>query len=328
MLRSKSLLKKAILWEASMVFLHALEGLFSIILMISTGYFLTAKKIFTPENVGLLPFLVNYVSLPTYMIWNLLSTFDRAKFIPLLAGVFVPAIAMLISFAIGFLLSNVIGLAQNRKGTFRSAFFCSSAIFVGVPVNLALFGESSIPYVLIYFLANAFLFWTIGNYSISLDGKNAPARLISVASVKKVFSPPFIGFSLAVVFILLQVSLPNFLMITFKYLGAMTTPLSMLFIGIAMYGVKFSQIRITKDLVALLAGRFIISPLIILLVASFIPIPELMKKVFVIQSALPAMTQTTVLTKVYGGDTEYAALMVSTTTIFALLAIPVYMTLM
>jgi len=311
-----------------MAFFHAMEGLFSIVLMVSIGYYLTARKCFTPENAGLLPLLVNYVSLPTYMIWNLLSTFDRAKFLPLLTGVFVPAIAMIISFVIGYLLSNMIGLATNRKGTFRSAFFCSSSIFVGVPVNLALFGENSIPYVLIYFLANAFLFWTIGNYSISLDGKNAPAKLISFASVKKVFSPPFIGFSIAVALILLQVSLPNFLMITFKYLGSMTTPLSMLFIGIAMFGVKFSQIRLTKDLLVLLVGRFIISPLIVLVVAYFIPIPELMKKVFVIQAALPAMTQTTVLAKVYGGDTEYAALLVSVTTIFAMLAIPVYMTLM
>lgn len=311
-----------------MVFLHALEGLFTIMLMVSTGYFLTAKQYFTPENAGLLPILVNYVSLPTYMIWNLLSTFDREKFLPLLSGVAVPAIAMVISFFIGFLLSNVVGLAPNRKGTFRSAFFCSSAIFVGVPVNMALFGEESIPYVLIYFLANAFLFWTIGNYSISLDGKTAPAKLISVASFKKVFSPPFIGFSIAVALILLQIKLPNFIMATFKYLGGMTTPLSMLFIGIAMYGVKFSQIRLSKDLLALLAGRFIISPLIVLLVASFIPIPDLMKKVFVIQSALPAMTQTTILARVYGADTEYAAVLVSTTTIFAMLAIPVYMTLM
>ena len=155
--------------EVFMVFLQALEGLFSIVLMVSTGYFLTAKKYFTPENAGLLPILVNYVSLPTYMIWNLLSTFDRAKFLPLLSGVIVPAISMTISFGIGYWFSNILGLPANRRGTFRSAFFCSSAIFVGVPVNLALFGESSIPYVLIYFLANAFLFWTIGNYSISLD---------------------------------------------------------------------------------------------------------------------------------------------------------------
>ena len=311
-----------------MVFLHALEGLLSIVLMVGTGYFLTARKYFTPENAGLLPILVNYVSLPTYMIWNLLSTFDRDKFLPLLSGVLVPAVAMSLSFVIGYLLSNLLRLPNNHKGTFRSAFFCSSAIFVGVPVNLALFGDSSIPYVLIYFLANAFLFWTIGNYSISLDGKNAPARLISLSSLRKVFSPPFIGFSIAVALILMQVKLPAFIMTTFKYLGSMTTPLSMLFIGIAMFGVKFSQLRLTWDIVALLAGRFVISPLIVLLVAQFIPIPELMQKVFVIQSALPAMTQTTVLSKVYGGDTEYAALLVSTTTIFAFLAIPIYMTVL
>jgi len=311
-----------------MVFLHAMEGLFSILLMISTGYYLTAKKCFTPENSGLLPLLVNYVSLPTYMIWNLLSTFDREKFIPLLSGIFVPAFSMLVSFFIGYVISNKIGLNIKRRGIFRSAFFCSSSIFVGVPVNLALFGDISIPYVLIYFLANAFLFWTIGNYSISMDGNVKPEKLLTISTIKRIFSPPLIGFSIAVAMILLQIKLPNFIMTTFKYLGGMTTPLSMLFIGIAMYGVKFSKIRLTKDLLALLAGRFIVSPLAVLLIASILPIPELMKKVFVIQSALPAMTQTTVLAKVYGADTEYAAVLVSTTTIFAFLAIPIYMTLM
>lgn len=311
-----------------MVFLHALEGLFSIVLMVSIGYFLTAKKYFTPTNAGILPILVNYVAVPTYMIWNLLATFDKEKFLPLLSGIIVPTISMSIAFVIGYLISNSISLPARRRGTFRSAFFCSSAIFVGLPVNMALFGESSIPYVLIYFLANATLFWTIGNYSISLDGKSAPAKLISVESFKRICSPPFISFAVAVVFILLEVKLPGFVMATLKYMGGMTTPLSMLFIGIAIYGVKFSQLRLSKDIVALLAGRFIIAPLIVLLVASFIPIPELMKKVFVIQSALPAMTQTSVMAKVYDADTEYAATLVSITTIFALLAIPVYMTVL
>ena len=310
-----------------MLFLHALGGLFSIILMVSIGYFLTAKRRFTPENSALLPFLVNYVSLPTFMIWNLLSTFDRAKLLPLLSGVAVPALSMLISFGVAYLLSNMIGLAPNHRGTFRSAFFSSSAIFVGVPVNMALFGESSIPYVLIFFLANAFLFWTIGNYSISLDGKTAPAKLISLASLRQVFSPPFIGFSIAVSLVLLEIRLPDFLLVSFKYLGSMTTPLSMLFIGIVMYGVKLSQIRLNRDLLVLLAGRFIITPLIVIVVAEFFPIPDLMKKVFVIQSALPAMTQTTLMAKLYGADAEYAAVLVSTTTVVALFAIPVYMVL-
>ena len=308
-----------------MVFLQASEGLMSIIIMVTLGYILTGKGWFTPESSKLLPRLVTYISLPTYMVWNLLHTFSKDTFVTLFAGIIVPVLSMIISFIISYLLSNVLSLPRNRKGTFRSAFFCSSSLFIGVPVNLALFGESSTPYVLVYFLANAFLFWTIGNYSISLDGKTAPAKLISIDTIKRVFSPPFMGFTLAVILILLEIRLPDFVMNTCKYLGNMTTPLSMLFIGIAIFGVKLSTIKFSKDVIAVLIGRFVISPLAVLLVASFFPIPELMKKVFVIQAALPAMTQTTILAKVYEADTEYAALLVTLTTLFAIIAIPIYM---
>ena len=133
------------------------------------------------------------------------------------------------------------------------------------------------------------------------------------------------GFTLAVILILLEIPLPDFVMNTCRYLGNMTTPLSMLFIGIAIYGVKFSTIKFSKDVIAVLVGRFVISPIAVLLIASFFPIPELMKKVFVIQAALPAMTQTTILAKVYEADTEYAAVLVTITTLFAIIAIPIYM---
>lgn len=310
-----------------MVFLHALEGLLSIILMVSVGYVLTGKGWFNEESSKLIPKLVNYVSLPTYMIWNLMSTFDKEHFLPLLCGIVVPVLSMAINFIIGFLVSNVVGLAPRRKGTFRAAFFCSSSVFVGIPVNLALFGETSIPYVLVYFLANAFLFWTIGNYSISLDGQNAPSKIISIDALKRIFSPPFMAFAVAVILIVLGLNLPAFAMNTFKYLGAMTTPLSMIFIGITMFGVKLRDIKLSKDIWAVLAGRFVIAPLAVLFITGFIPLPDLMRKVFVIQAALPAMTQTTVLAKIYGADTEYAAVLITVTTLFAALAIPVYMIL-
>lgn len=310
-----------------MVFLHALEGLISIILMVLVGYMLARKGWFSEDSTKLIPKLVNYVSLPTYMIWNLMSTFDKAHFLPLLYGIAVPVLSMGINFVVGYGISQLIGLNPNQKGIFRAAFFCSSSVFVGVPVNLALFGDTSIPYVLVYFLANAFLFWTIGNYSISLNGKAAPPKIVSEDTVKRVFSPPFTAFAVGVVLLLLGLQLPEFVLNTFKYLGGMTTPLSMIFIGITMFGVKLRDIKMSKDVWAVLAGRFVVAPLAVLLVASFIPLPDLMKKVFVIQSALPAMTQTTVLAELYGADTEYAAVLVSITTIFAALAIPVYMVL-
>lgn len=269
--------------------------------------------------------LVNYVSLPAYMLWNLMTTFDKEKFMGMMYGTAVPMISMLSCFIIGIIISKLVKPGPHRAGTFRSSFFCSSSVFVGIPVNLALFGESSIPYVLLYFLVNAFLFWTIGNYCISTDGENAPAKIFSVETAKNIFSPPLIGFTISSILIVLGVQLPDIVINTAKHMGGMTTPLSMIFIGIVMFGVKLKDIKLSKDVIAVLLGRFFISPAVVLLTCYFIPVPILMKKVFVIQSALPAMTQTTILAKVYAADTEYAAILVAITTILSMIAIPIYM---
>lgn len=311
-----------------MVFLHALEGVLTIVIMVSVGYFLAARGWFNQANSPLLPRLVNYVALPAYMLWNLMSTFDQSTLEHMLYGLAVPLLSMALCFAAAFAVAILIGVASNHRGTFQAVFCCSSSIFVGLPVNLALFGETSVPYVLLYFLSNALFFWTIGNYCISRDGKAGSPKIFSLETLKNIFSPPLIGFVTALVLILLGIRLPDFIINTAKYLGGMTTPLSMLFIGTVVCGVKLRNLKLTRDMVAALAGRFIVSPLAVLAVVYFIPIPLLMKKVFVIQAALPAITQTTIMAKVYEADTEYAAVLVSLTTILAMIAIPAYMVIL
>lgn len=311
-----------------MVFLHALQGVFTIVIMVSLGYFLAIRGWFNQANSQLLPRLVNYVALPTYMLWNLMSTFDKSKLEHIVYGLAVPLVSMTLCFAAAVLVSRVIGMEPGHRGTFQSVFCCSSSVFVGLPVNLALFGEASVPYVLLYFLANALFFWTVGNYAISTDGKTGSAKILSLQTLKNIFSPPLIGFITAIALIMLGVHLPDFIVNTAKYLGAMTIPLSMLFIGVVVAGVKLREVKPTKDVVAAMIGRFIVSPLAVIAVVTVIPIPQLMKNVFVIQAALPAITQTTIMARVYQADTEYAAVLVSLTTILSMIAIPAYMVIL
>lgn len=310
-----------------MGFFQAVEGVLSILTMVLVGYFLTSRGWFDKETTRLLPRLVNYVSLPTYMLWNLTSTFNKDMLSNMVYGLSVPMLSMLLCAVIAFLVSKLLQVPSTRSGTFIASFFSSSAIFVGLPVNLALFGESSLPYVLLYFLANALWFWTVGNYCISTDGPAASPKILSITTLKNIFSPPLISFIAAILLILASIKLPAFLLSTAKYLGSMTTPLSLLFIGVVMYGVDLKKLRLNRDIIGVLIGRFIVSPIAILLVAAYFPIPDFMKKVFVIQSALPAMTQTSILASVYKADTEYAATLVSITNIAALIAIPIYMVL-
>ena len=74
----------------------------------------------------------------------------------------------------------------------------------------------------------------------------------------------------------------------------------------------------------ILIGRFVISPLMFFLLASSMKIPTLMEKVFSIQSAMPAMSITSVIAEANGADYEYAAVVTTMTTIVTLLVIPFY----
>ena len=310
-----------------MILLNAIEGVLSLLLMGLVGYVLAGKGWFNKETSALLPKLVTKVSLPLFLLCNLITTFHRDDLVHMIYGVIVPMLSMMICFVLSLVLGKLCKVNKRHIGIFYSTFVASNSIFVGLPVDIALFGEESLPYTLLYFFANTTFFWTFGNYYISSDGDSRKVDLFSMETVKKVFSAPIIGFLSAIVIIMLEISVPDFLVKTARYLGGMTTPLAIIFIGIVLYGIDLKKIRLDKDILLVLLGRFVISPLSIVLVTYFIPIPDLMRKVFIIQASLPVMAQTVILASFYKADSEYATILVSLSTLLSMLTIPLYMVL-
>lgn len=203
-------------------------------------------------------------------------------------------------------------------------FFNSNTVFVGLPINMALFGNKSIPYVLIYYMANTTFFWTIGTYLIQRDGDKKTAFDLK-RTLGKIFSPPLLGFIVGVIFVLLKVKLPTFVNSDLLYLGNLTIPLSMIFIGISISKAGLNRISIGKDNLLLLLGRFILAPLMMYILVTPTNIPLLMKQVFILQAAMPVMTNAPVVANLYGADSEYAAVMVTETTLTSLIVVPILM---
>lgn len=309
-----------------MVFLSSIESILSIIIMITVGYVLTHIGWLTDESSKTFSKIILNVSLPCYMIYNLTSSFDRKKLELLSSGLLIPIITIAASYIISIAVSNVLKIKAGRKGVFRSIFFVSNTIFIGLPVNIALFGESSVPYVLLYYIANTTFFWTVGVYEISKDSGGGDKRnFFSRKTLKRILSPTLMGFSLGILFVLFDIPLPEFATESFKYIGELTTPLAMFFIGIVMHSVKPKELILDKDMTALVAARFLICPFLVLAALRFIPVPSLMGKVFVIQSSMPAMTSTGVVAKGYGSDYQFAAVATVITTVLSMIVIPLYM---
>jgi len=259
------------------------------------------------------------------MISNLLTTFDRRTLLEAGIGLVLPMFVIIFLFGIGRLLSGVLKVPSDRRGVFLSLFAFSNTIFIGLPVNVALFGEQSVSFVLLYYISNTVLFWTMGVNRIRLDGQSDYKSASVRQTIKNFLSPPLMAFIIAVVFIMLGVELPKFVMDTSRYIGNLTTPMSMLYVGNVIHSIRRDEIELDREMLAVISGRFIIAPLMILGLMYFIPVPELMKKVFVVQAAMPAMTQIAIVSKAYKADHRYAAAMITATTIASLVFIPLYM---
>ena len=309
------------------IFLRSISGILVILDMILVGFVIGEKGWFDDKSRGLLAKLVTQVALPCYMLYTITQRFTATDLLKMLPALRFPALSMVILLGIATGVARIFAVRQDRRGLFISMFFNSNTIFVGLPINQALFGDASIPYVLIYYMCNTTFFWTLGTYLIQRDGEGE-AQFDLKTSLKKVFSPPLMGFLLGLVLVMLQIKLPDFLASDLQYLGNLTTPLSMIFIGLSVSHVGVKQLVLGKEQLLILLGRFLVAPLLMASIVYWLPLPSLMKQVFIIQSAMPVMTNAPVVARLYGADSDYAAVMVTETTLATMVVIPILMLLM
>lgn len=292
--------------------------------MVAVGYYIASLHWFTENSKKLIAKLVTQVALPPYMIVSITKDFTKDELIRLLPNLWYPVLSMFILMGISWLVAKALKVNSKRQGLFMSMFFNSNTVFVGLPINLAIFGQKSLPYVLVYYMANTTIFWTLGVYYIQRDSATN-IKISMVDAIKKIFSAPLLGFMIGIVLIFLNIKLPTFLMSSFNYLGGLTIPLSMIFIGISVYDAGLKNMRFQKDNLGVLSGRFIFAPILMSLLVLPSSMPVIMKEVFILQSCMPVMTNAPVVAKLYDADADFASIMVTETTLLSLVMVPVMM---
>lgn len=307
--------------------IHGLQGIFEILFIIGIGFILAKKGWFIADTSALLTKLVMKIALPLYMLCQLEKDFTHDSLLQIAPDLLLPFSSILLAYVVGRIAVKLLHIRQDRQGVFITCFFIANTIFIGLPVNLALFGTQSVPSVMLYYMANTTMFWTLGVYHIVNDstGGEKAMPLFSLQTLKKVFSPPLLGFLLGLTFILANIQLPEFLLVSFQYVGNLATPLSLMVIGIEMSSISLASVHWDRDLVGALCGRFIICPLCVLALLPVIVVTPMSGQVFTMQASMPVMTQMTVVAKAVGADVKYATQVSFLSVVLGLIVIPLYM---
>ena len=338
-----------------MVFLTSLQSIIPIVLLISLGYFLKGRGMFNPTFSSNLSRFIMSVILPAGVFVSVLHHLHMSDLWDLRYGMLVVMLTYVIAYIVAFIMMKLLKVPKGRRGIFINMVVNDNCLFIGLPVQIALFGPEALPYFLLYYIGNTISVWLVGVFLIELDPlptvENGLANdewdqlgnSTSVQSTiaqkhkfdwKKLLPPPLLGFFTALIFLFFEIPLAPILHNTLNYLGNMVTPLSLIYIGIVLHDAGLKSMSLNKDSTGGIVGRFVISPIIMFCVimglqyGAGIVLEPIAIITFVVQSAGPVIAVLPIVANEAKSDLPFATGLVMISTILFVVVIPIIMELL
>jgi len=227
--------------------------------------------------------------------------------------------------------SVVLGIAVSRlcarlfkiNDEARRAFIYTTSIhnygYIPLPLVIALFKDREIMgFLFAFMLGVEVAFWSICLWQ--LTGK------ANKGSWKRAFNPPVVAIlsAIALNFLHADIWLPTFVKTTYDALGACAVQIALLISG-ALIADNLNLESFKNrghTILASAAGRIVIVPILGLVFAKYVPLDLALKKVLVVQAAMPAGIFPLVVTKVHHGDVPTALQVILGTSLIGLITIP------
>jgi predicted permease len=297
------------------IFLISLQSVLIIITIIIVGFFLEKSSVFSSEFSSDLSNLVVMIALPISIFLSTQRYITKKNFLLLTKGTVLVMLAILLCFVMAIYLSRILRLNTNKRSIFINGFVNSNTLFVGLPLNIALFGSKSLPYFLCYFVANTIATWGIGVKIINAD---APKREIAqqtnntVKKIFNIFTPPMWGFIIGLICFAIGFKTSGFINKSFSYLASLVTPLSLIFLGLQLGKVNIQAMKIDKLDILAQFGKFIVAPLSMFAiiqiskVLNIVSLNPLFTKTLLVQSVTPMLTLLPVMAEQAKLDVSFA----------------------
>ena len=305
--------------------LNSLSAVAIILMLACVGYICGKVGWLKHEHKAFFVKLIVNVCVPLMCIDNFFNniTLDMLKGAETLFLVVVMSLSACM--VLSLVLAKLMRISMPRRGGFVVMCALSNSLFVGLPMCRELFGIEATPFVMIFYIVNTTFFWTVGALMLKQSGTGSQARLTVKETLKGVLNPPFVSLVVCVLLLAAGFRPPHLILSFSKYMGAMVTPLSLLYVGFVIYETGLKTLKLDGQMTAVLAMRFIISPLITLALCHLFDITGIQRGVITLEAAMPVMIQSVVVSSSVGADESYVATGLSLTTRACFVAVPILM---
>lgn len=222
---------------------------------------------------------------------------------------------------LAWLAAPLVGISAGKsRRTFSFTIGIYNYGFIPIPIVLGLFDKETLGVLFTHNLGVEVAFWTAG--VLILTGSSMRGGW------KRALNTPVLSVVFAVSLNLLHATwlLPPVVHGAIHLIGLSAVPMALLLTGATLGDWIFRIKPGSFGIVAAGAGvlRMLLLPIAFLLLARYLPCTVELKRVIVIQAAMPAAMMPVVISKHYGGDAPLALQVVLSTSVLGLLTIPLW----
>lgn len=226
-----------------------------------------------------------------------------------------------VGFALAYLVGRLLNLPLVSRRTFSFVIGLYNYGYIPVPLTLLLFDRETLGVLWLFTLGIETTFWTLG--LMILRGSSWRDGL------KQLLTPPILAILVGVCFNLAHadVYLPKFLTNTVQLIGGCAIPIALVTIGATIHD-YWGDFHPREDWQTTLGGislRLLALPLLFILAACLVPCSLELKRVLIIQAAMPCGLFPILVTKHEQGDVGLALRVVLWTTALAIVTIPLWL---
>lgn len=189
----------------------------------------------------------------------------------------------------------------------------------GAPVALFAFGADAFDYAVVIMVIHGLFINSVGIFIASYGSEKSTTIKEAFKNVIKM--PILYGVFLGILFQLLHIKLPETIVDGIGLLGSASIPTVMLILGMQLAQIKAQKFDL-KIINSVTLIRMVVSPLVAILLVSFMPLNETLKVVIVLLAAMPIAANTTILAIRFDSNSNLISFMTLVTTLTSLVTIP------
>lgn len=296
-----------------MSFFDTLCEMLVILFAMAMGFLAHRLGYFNAETDQRLSKVILNLTMPAMIVAAVITGDTLPELREVLAVLEVAAVFYLLEMVFALIAPRLLGGTPGQRGVWRFGLVFGNIAFIGYPVATALFGSGALFYAVILAMPFNLLSYTLGPLMLAGAKRFRWRQLVTPCTVAAV---------LGLFFALTRLRPPAIVGECLAFVGDVTVPLSLLVVGSLLAGLPMGQVFKSPRLWCFSVLRLLVLPTALYFLLRPLNLDPTLLGIVVIEMAMPAAINGSMLCLEYGGDKETMAQATFLTTAASIITIP------